>query len=262
MTALVESKTGTGRLRIMVADGSVIDAESGLGSAIGTERPAVAAVQRWGKSRIAGEESPPVQPNPFEVQKKGGHTPVDAGMTVAVGMVTRRNPSGGCVMRTIEATADPVAAGVETKRHDEGAGLPRPRPAGVAGEAQADRSRSRGCGGPDHDVDDLRHGPSHPEGRRPDGHAGPDSRARRRRRHRGRRSARVGVSAQATACSSRASARAGSAMSCRKGMYSHCRTGGWILGNTIDGTQAEYVRIPHADTSLYHCRRTWMKKRS
>jgi alcohol dehydrogenase len=39
---------------------------------------------------------------------------------------------------------------------------------------------------------------------------------------------------------------------CRRGMYSHCRTGGWILGNTIDGTQAEYVRIPHADTSLYH----------
>ena len=34
-------------------------------------------------------------------------------------------------------------------------------------------------------------------------------------------------------------------------MYSHCRHGGWILGNTIDGTQAEYVRIPHADTSLY-----------
>jgi len=39
---------------------------------------------------------------------------------------------------------------------------------------------------------------------------------------------------------------------CRKGMYSHCTTGGWILGNTIDGTQAEYVRIPYADTSLYH----------
>ncbi len=38
---------------------------------------------------------------------------------------------------------------------------------------------------------------------------------------------------------------------CRKGMYSHCTTGGWILGNLIDGTQAEYVRIPHADTSLY-----------
>jgi alcohol dehydrogenase len=34
-------------------------------------------------------------------------------------------------------------------------------------------------------------------------------------------------------------------------MYSHCRNGGWILGNTIDGTQAEYVRIPQADTSLY-----------
>jgi alcohol dehydrogenase len=38
---------------------------------------------------------------------------------------------------------------------------------------------------------------------------------------------------------------------CRRGMYSHCTTGGWILGNEIDGTQAEYVRIPHADTSLY-----------
>lgn len=38
---------------------------------------------------------------------------------------------------------------------------------------------------------------------------------------------------------------------CRKAMYSHCRTGGWILGNQIDGTQAEYVRIPYADTSLY-----------
>jgi alcohol dehydrogenase len=39
---------------------------------------------------------------------------------------------------------------------------------------------------------------------------------------------------------------------CRKGMYSHCTTGGWILGNRIDGTQAEYVRTPYADTSLYH----------
>lgn len=38
---------------------------------------------------------------------------------------------------------------------------------------------------------------------------------------------------------------------CKKGMYSHCKSGGWILGNVIDGTQAEYVRIPHADTSLY-----------
>jgi alcohol dehydrogenase len=38
---------------------------------------------------------------------------------------------------------------------------------------------------------------------------------------------------------------------CRKQMYSHCTTGGWILGNTIDGTQAEFVRIPYADTSLY-----------
>ncbi|MCY7319221.1 MAG: zinc-dependent alcohol dehydrogenase family protein [Ramlibacter sp.] len=38
---------------------------------------------------------------------------------------------------------------------------------------------------------------------------------------------------------------------CRRAMYSHCATGGWMLGHTIDGTQAEYVRTPHADTSLY-----------
>ena len=48
---------------------------------------------------------------------------------------------------------------------------------------------------------------------------------------------------------------------CRKQMYSHCRHGGWILGNTIDGTQAEYVRIPHADTSCTPSRQTAMKKR-
>jgi alcohol dehydrogenase len=39
---------------------------------------------------------------------------------------------------------------------------------------------------------------------------------------------------------------------CKKGMYSHCANGGWILGHLIDGTQAEYVRIPYADTSLHH----------
>ncbi|QBC31905.1 zinc-dependent alcohol dehydrogenase family protein [Pandoraea sp. XY-2] len=44
----------------------------------------------------------------------------------------------------------------------------------------------------------------------------------------------------------------GKCEACRRGMYSHCAAGGWILGNRIDGTQAEYVRTPHADTSLYH----------
>lgn len=45
----------------------------------------------------------------------------------------------------------------------------------------------------------------------------------------------------------------GKCTNCKKGMYSHCENGGgWILGNLIDGTQAEYVRIPFADNSLYH----------
>ncbi|HVX85489.1 MAG TPA: zinc-dependent alcohol dehydrogenase family protein [Phycisphaerae bacterium] len=38
---------------------------------------------------------------------------------------------------------------------------------------------------------------------------------------------------------------------CRRGMFSHCDDGGWQLGHTIDGTQAEFVRIPHADNSLH-----------
>jgi alcohol dehydrogenase len=43
----------------------------------------------------------------------------------------------------------------------------------------------------------------------------------------------------------------GSCPNCKRQLYSHCSNGGWILGHLIDGTQAEYVRIPHADTSLY-----------
>ena len=43
----------------------------------------------------------------------------------------------------------------------------------------------------------------------------------------------------------------GKCVYCRKLMYSHCVNGGWILGNKIDGTQAEFVRIPYAETSLY-----------
>ena len=39
---------------------------------------------------------------------------------------------------------------------------------------------------------------------------------------------------------------------CREGRYGQCLGGGgWILGNMIDGTQAEYVRVPFADTSTY-----------
>ncbi|UJB64184.1 zinc-dependent alcohol dehydrogenase family protein [Acidovorax sp. YS12] len=38
---------------------------------------------------------------------------------------------------------------------------------------------------------------------------------------------------------------------CRRSMYSHCTSGGWLLGHTLHGTQAEYVRVPHADTSMY-----------
>jgi alcohol dehydrogenase len=38
---------------------------------------------------------------------------------------------------------------------------------------------------------------------------------------------------------------------CREGRYGQCTGGGWILGHLIDGLQAEYARVPFADTSLY-----------
>lgn len=44
---------------------------------------------------------------------------------------------------------------------------------------------------------------------------------------------------------------------CRKGMFSHClgdegQSGtGWIFGHLIDGTQAEFVRVPYAENSLH-----------
>ena len=39
---------------------------------------------------------------------------------------------------------------------------------------------------------------------------------------------------------------------CREGAYGQCLSGGgWILGHTVDGVQAEYARIPYADTSAY-----------
>ena len=43
----------------------------------------------------------------------------------------------------------------------------------------------------------------------------------------------------------------GKCANCKRGMYSHCEKGGWVLGNLINGTQAEYVRIPFADNSLH-----------
>jgi alcohol dehydrogenase len=39
---------------------------------------------------------------------------------------------------------------------------------------------------------------------------------------------------------------------CREAQYGQCLGGGgWVLGHTIDGLQAEYARTPFADTSLY-----------
>jgi len=44
----------------------------------------------------------------------------------------------------------------------------------------------------------------------------------------------------------------GTCQFCREARYGQCLDGGgWILGHKIDGTQAEYVRVPYADTSTF-----------
>ena len=44
----------------------------------------------------------------------------------------------------------------------------------------------------------------------------------------------------------------GSCRFCREGRFGQCiGGGGWILGHKIDGTQAEFVRVPFADNSTY-----------
>ena len=49
----------------------------------------------------------------------------------------------------------------------------------------------------------------------------------------------------------------GHCANCKTGLYSHClgdegASGiGWVFGHLIDGTQAEYVRVPYAENSLH-----------
>ncbi len=49
----------------------------------------------------------------------------------------------------------------------------------------------------------------------------------------------------------------GHCMFCKQGIFAHCLGDegavgiGWVFGHLIDGTQAEYVRVPYAETSVY-----------
>jgi len=38
---------------------------------------------------------------------------------------------------------------------------------------------------------------------------------------------------------------------CLRQQYDHCTTGSWIFGHTIDGCQAEFVRVPHANLGMH-----------
>lgn len=38
---------------------------------------------------------------------------------------------------------------------------------------------------------------------------------------------------------------------CVRGIYSHCTTGSWIFGYMINGCQADYIRVPHANMGMF-----------
>ena len=83
----------------------------------------------------------------------------------------------------------------------------------------------------------------------PGGDRRPHPRPRSGRHGRRGRRRRQDASRSATACSCRASPSCGTCRYCREGHVGQCLGGGgWILGHKIDGTQAEYVRVPFADT--------------
>lgn len=44
----------------------------------------------------------------------------------------------------------------------------------------------------------------------------------------------------------------GSCRFCQRSIPAHCQEGGWTLGHQVDGTQAEFVRVPHATRSLHY----------
>ena len=109
--------------------------------------------------------------------------------------------------------------------------------------------RSHRCSRTDRLLHDLRYRSAHPQGRRARGEAGDDSRPRgsgdRHRRRSGNHPRRGRPRAQSPASARRR---------CRgkEARYGLCTGGGgWVFGHLIDGLQAEYARIPFADTSVY-----------
>lgn len=58
------------------------------------------------------------------------------------------------------------------------------------------------------------------------------------------------TSAPATGWPPAAESFCGDCWFCRRGYVNNCIHGGWELGCRIDGCQAEYVRVPFADTGL------------
>ena len=136
-------------------------------------------------------------------------------------------------------------------RH-EGARVPRPRPAILGFRARPDDHRSDRRDRAHRLVDDLRHRPAHPQGRRPRGDSRGRSSATRPSAPSSRSAPPSRRSRPATACSSRASASCGRCRFCKEGHYGLCTGGGgWIFGHLIDGLQAELARVPFADTSVY-----------
>ena len=139
---------------------------------------------------------------------------------------------------------------------DEGTGVPRSRRRSweevpdpqLQADTDVDRRHRRGH--------DLRHRPAHPQGRRARGGARDDPGSRSGRHGRGGRGRRALGAAPGDHVLVSCISGCGTCRFCREGHYGQCLGGGgWALGHTIDGVQAEYARVPFADMSLYRCPR-------
>ena len=101
-------------------------------------------------------------------------------------------------------------------------------------------------------VDDLRDRPAHPQGRRARGRSPARSSATRPSAPSSRPAARVTTLEPGDRVLVSCITSCGRCRFCKEGRYGLCTGGGgWIFGHLIDGLQAEYARVPFADTSVY-----------
>ena len=166
--------------------------------------------------------------------------------------IARGDEHGAAVARLGQAGCGPRSSRYETHEAEtawlgrtamkalvyHGPGRKALRGSSEAGDQRADRRHRQ-----NRQDDDLRHRSSHSQRRRADLRARAASSAMKASASSTKSAPASPRFKPATASSISCISSCGKCDYCRSGMYSHCTNGGWILGNKIDGTQAEFVRI-------------------